>query len=80
MSAKILQFKIKERPSRLQAIRWLLINNISYPNEKQLFEGIGPCLFHGWRFIKASNNVIYFADCIHEGITEYDLKQFKLYA
>lgn len=78
MSAQILEFRLKERPSRLQAMRWLVANGILYPNE--ILGEIGPSLFHGWRFIRSTDGVVYFADCIHEGITETDLQQFRLCA
>lgn len=78
MSAQILEFRVKERPSRLQAMRWLAANNILY--QKEIPGEIGPSLFHGWRFIRSTDGVVYFADCIHPGIAEDDLQQFKLYA
>lgn len=68
MSAKVLTFKIKHRPNRLHAIRWLIANKISFP--KKIAQHIGDELFHGWRFIQAQDGVVYFADCIHQGIDE----------
>jgi hypothetical protein len=76
VSAQILIFKTNKRPSRLQAMRWLVVNNIEYP--KDIPGEIGPNLFHGWRFIRSTDGIIYFADCISEGITEFEANQFRI--
>ena len=68
MPAKILQFRLKDSPNRLQAFRWLKFNDIDFPNDIE--NNIGEELFHGWRFIKSTDGIIYFADCIHQGITK----------
>lgn len=75
MTAKILAFKPKQRPSRSQAIGWLTANNIDFPSS--IPHDIEPELFYGWRFIEATDGIIYFADCINRGITEDDLYCFQ---
>ena len=75
MTAKILKFRPKDHPSGLQALRWLTANNIDFPIH--VLHMIGPELFNGWRFIEATDGIIYFADCINRGITEDDLHSFQ---
>ena len=75
MTAKILAFKLRDRPNREQALGWLTINSVNFPNE--MFATIGPELFYGWRFILSLEMDIYFADCIHPGINIEDLRQFQ---
>ena len=76
--AKILMFKLKAKPNRRQALAWLCSNSVEFP---QFISGsVGHDLFHGWRFIQATDGTVYFADCIHEGITKKDLHEFKLCA
>jgi hypothetical protein len=76
VSAQILIFKANKRPSRLQAMGWLAVNNIEYP--KDILNEIGPNLFHGWRFIRSTDGIIYFADCVSQGITEFEANQFNI--
>ena len=78
MDAQILKFRLKNRPNRTQAIRWLASNFAEFP--KEILGEIGPDLYFGWRFIVSTDGVIYFANCIDAGITEYDLMQFRLCA
>jgi hypothetical protein len=75
-SAQILIFKSKNRPSRLQAMRWLAVNCIEFP--KDIHGEIGPSLFHGWRFIRSTDGTIYFADCVSKGISEFEAHQFSI--
>ena len=73
---KIIQFRLKSRPSRQQALQWLFHNYYKFPSldgDKISSDEI----FHGWKFIKGIDNVVYFANCIDSGITEYDLIEFK---
>ena len=69
----MLKFKLKRRPSREQAIGWLLANNIKYP--KTIENDIEPVLFYGWRFVRGLDGVVYFANCISPGITEHELNK-----
>jgi hypothetical protein len=71
VTAKILKFRLKTRPNRWQAMSWLAVNFSLFPTE--IPHEIGPELFYGWRFIQSTDGVIYFADCIHKGITEDEL-------
>lgn len=75
MSAEIIKFTLNEIPSRSQALGWLSINSIRFPDSVTGY--VGKEMFFGWRFITALDGVIYFADCIHEGITINDLLMFK---
>jgi len=76
MIAKILKFRPKNKPNRLHAMRWLAVNAIEYPDD--LPGNIGADSFFGWRFIRATDGIVYFADCIHEGITENEAMTFRL--
>lgn len=79
MSAQILSFKPKKRPERIQAMRWLVTNAVEFPKKFDgytSFFGIGDDLFHGWRFVRGVDGIIYFANCIGRGITEGDVLQF----
>lgn len=63
-----LQFRLKDRPPRQQAINWLAKNCEIWPvvvdDETHTYR------FHGWEFIESFEGVIYFANCIDAGITE----------
>lgn len=54
---------------------WLATNSIRFPDS--IPGHVGKELFFGWRFIAALDGVIYFANCISEGITKDDLLAFK---
>jgi len=74
MSAKIIVLNLKNRPTRKQAIQWLSQNFKSFP---KIQNGLmSDAIFHNWKFIKATDGVVYFADCIHPGITQGDLSEF----
>ena len=74
MTAQILIFRPRNRPGRLQAMRWLAINSIEFPED--ITNGIGSDLFFGWRFMKAIDGIVYFANCIHGGITREYYKKW----
>ena len=76
MKNNVLNFRLKQRAGRSQALQWLACNFVSFPDIK----GIGPDIFHGWRFIRASDGIVYFANCINAGIVESELTQFVRYA
>lgn len=68
----LLKFSLKQRPSRDHAKQWLFANINEFP--VQLPEGdIGQNLFHGWRFIRGLDGIIYFANCIDPGIQEHEV-------
>ena len=75
MNAKIVKFSINYAPSRAQAMGWLATNSIRFPDS--IPGHVGKELFFGWRFIAALDGVIYFANCISEGITKDDVLAFK---
>lgn len=53
-------------------MRWLAVNSIEFPSSVD--GGVGNDQFYGWRFIEATDGVVYFADCIHAGITKEDAR------
>ena len=67
---KVINFQLKNRPTRDHALNWLLSNISSFPNMDK--SQIGEDLFHGWRFIKSTDKSVYFANCIDRGISEND--------
>lgn len=72
MSA-IVKFRLKARPTREQAKQWLAAYVTAFPSE--LNGGIGPILFHGWRFIVADDGKTYFANCLEPGISEEEFRR-----
>lgn len=69
--AEIITFPRLRNKSRTQALRWLSGN---YPNGFPAMKSdFSDEQFHGWRFIRAIDGIVYFADCIHGGITEEEL-------
>jgi len=67
----IIEFRIN-KVSRNQARNWLALNNIKFPRtgkNKMYFID----LFHGWRFIRGLDGIMYFANCIDPGITEEEI-------
>lgn len=68
--SNVLLFRLKKKPTRDQAKQWLLQNYSSFP---VLGDDIGPMVFHGWRFVRGLDGIIYFADCISPGITYNEL-------
>lgn len=71
---KVINFRLKNRVSRRQALNWLISNYECYPMMQ--VGGIGDDVFHGWRFINV-DGVDYFANCIDRGITEKEFIDFK---
>jgi len=69
--SNIVPFRLRYHPDRFQAVRWLSINKPTFHVENN---GIGEDMFHGWRFIKSPEGIIYFADCIHAGITQDEIQ------
>lgn len=73
---RIIQFHLRERPSRQQALQWLSQNYDKFPsltNDKFASDRI----FHGWRFVLGLDNIVYFANCINAGIREEELIKFR---
>lgn len=67
----MLKFRLKKCPGREQAKNWLISNGIKFPTD--IKNDIGPDIFHGWRFVRGLNNVMYFACGLYEGITEDEI-------
>lgn len=64
----VIRFKPKTKPTRDHVKRWISRNFDKFPS---FIPGdIGPDMFHGWRFVRGDDGVIYFANCIDRGITE----------
>jgi len=74
MSGDIFSFSLKVRPSRNQATRWLSRHFKSFPATNE----IGDPIFHGWRFLKASDDIIYFTDFYHPEISEEELSEYRM--
>ncbi len=70
----IVEFRLKDKPKRNHVIQWLTVNFKTFPKVRK--NSVGVNLFHGWRFIKASDGVLYFANCIHPGITQQEVDDF----
>ena len=73
---KIIQFRLKSRPSRQQALQWLFHNYYKFPSldgDKISSDEI----FHGWKFIKGIDNVVYFANCMSLLFNICDCKELK---
>ena len=64
----IRKFRLKAKPTREQAKRWLAINYSEYP--ELLDRDISDDMFHSWRFVRALDGNIYFANCVDTGISE----------
>lgn len=71
--SNVITFKPRSRPTRQQAAQWLAMN---YPKFPDMQENIGTNLFHGWRFVRGVDEILYFANCLDYGITEAELQQF----
>lgn len=65
-------FKLKNPPERHHVLQWLLLHVKEFPVVDS------DAIFHGWRFIRGSDGVMYFANCIRPGITEEELKEFAM--
>ena len=72
---EIIKLSLKNKPSRRQVINWLKFNKIRFPIMSEPY--IGPDLFYGWRFITGLDGIVYFANCVDEGITEYELQKVQ---
>ena len=73
MKDNVFQFKLPYKPTRKQVVQWLTANVPVFPDyiPDEIAEEIGPDLFYGWRFVRASDDgQIYFANCIEPGIGE----------
>jgi hypothetical protein len=70
----LLQFRIKQKPSRDHVKQWLSVNTDGFPVDVP--NDIGQPLFHGWRFIRGLDGIVYFANCIDRGITEAEVKKY----
>lgn len=69
----VIRFRLKERVSRARAMDWLLRCGPGFPEAASLRDGIGEEIFHGWRFIRALDGIVYFANCIEPGILESEI-------
>lgn len=61
--------------TRDHARNWLLVNYSEWPHD--MVENIGDDLFHGWRFIRTDIGLVYFANCVDAGISEYEFNLEK---
>lgn len=68
--SNVIAFRLRNKPDRDRVKQWLRAHYSSFP---ALAEDVGPMVFHGWRFVRGLDGVIYFADCISPGITENEL-------
>ncbi len=60
---------------REKAKHWLIANVTRWPRANELAHGIvSDPIFKGWGFVKALDENIYFADCIHVGISETEFR------
>lgn len=64
----VFRFRPKTKPTRAHAKRWLSQHFDKFPHDMD--NEIGPELFHGWRFVRGTDGVLYFANCVDRGITE----------
>ena len=71
----IVKFRLRARPTRDQAKRWLVANIDDFP--KSVPGYIGRQLFHGWRFVMADDNNVYFANCLEPGIGVEEFEQAR---
>jgi hypothetical protein len=71
--SNVVNFRPSKRPSRQQAKQWLAANMDSFPDMQ---DDIGPNIFHGWRFVRGLDGIIYFANCIEPGICESEFQKF----
>lgn len=68
----IIKFRLSQ-VSRKHASNWLISNYDKFPVD----ESIDIDTFHGWRFIRGLDGVLYFANCIEAGITDNDFITLK---
>lgn len=77
--SKVIEFRLKHRASRVRALNWLTQSAIEFPALTEAAP-IGANAFNGWRFVLGTDGVVYFANCIDQGITEVDLRSHKAVA
>lgn len=70
----VIKFRLNYRVSRARALDWLLRSVPEFLGPDSLQNGIGEEIFHGWRFIVATDGRVYFADCIEPGILESEIQ------
>lgn len=68
--SRVLAFRLRKPPERHHVLQGLTQHVGKFPDNDSRE------IFHGWRFIRGSDGVMYFADCVHPGITEAELKAF----
>lgn len=71
----VIQFQLKERASRVQAMQWLSQNYYIFPeltNDNPVIRGV----FHDWMFVLGLDGIVYFGNCVEPGITEQELIDF----
>lgn len=73
---KVINFRLKRKPSRQQVINWAVANNIIFPNLSES-NPVTENIFHGWRFIYGTDGVVYLANCIDLGITKDEIYPAK---
>jgi hypothetical protein len=76
MMGDVTKFHLRKRPTREQARQWLSAYITTFPTG--LDGGIGPALFHGWRFVLADDGCIYFANFLEPGINEREFQQARI--
>ena len=65
----VIIFQLRTKPTRRQAQQWLTANVAAFP---VMMADIGPDIFHGWRFVLGTDGIMYFANCIEAGISEWE--------
>lgn len=67
----VVKLRLKKPVSRKQAMSWLAKNVQNYPEMKN--SDISEDIFHGWRFVRGTDGIVYFANCIDAGICEDEI-------
>ena len=71
MNGKVLSFNLKTTPSREHVKNWLVNNCDSWP--VSMVNDISGDMFYGWRFIRSTDGLVYFANCVDAGISEHEI-------
>jgi len=72
----VIRFSLKQRAKRSQAMNWLAQSGIAFPLLTEAMP-ISSDVFCGWRFVLGSDGVVYFANCVDQGVTEVELRNHK---
>ena len=70
----VVRLRLKAKPSREHAKQWLSSYVTEFP--EHLPGDVGPSLFHGWRFVRSADGMVYFANCIEPGISEEEIREY----